>query len=100
MGNKRGELYKSARDALKLGVPLNSQELADELSASEYKVRLKDSRKVLQDKEEIKETLGRSPNNANAYVLTDPFPVVKKQHIPSQQQGQHGRAVTDYDPYA
>lgn len=33
-------------------------------------MRLKDSRKILQDKEEIKEALGRSPNNADAYVLT------------------------------
>ncbi len=98
MGNKRGEMYKSARDALKLGAQLDSQDLADELSAPEYKVRLKDSRKILQDKEEVKELLGRSPNNADAYVLTYAFPVVKKQFsAPGQQQG---RVITEYDPYA
>lgn len=77
MGNKRGEMYKSARDALKLGAQLDSQDLADELSAPEYKVRLKDSRKILQDKDEVKELLGRSPNNADAYVLTYAAPVTK-----------------------
>ncbi|WP_209634571.1 terminase [Cronobacter sakazakii] len=100
MGNKRGEMYKSARDALKLGAQLDSQDLADELSAPEYKVRLKDSRKILQEKDEVKEVLGRSPNNADAYVLTYAFPVVKKQFTPEQQPVQQGRAITDYDPYA
>lgn len=99
MGNKRGEMYKSARDALKLGAQLDSQELADELSAPEYKVRLKDSRKILQDKEEVKELLGRSPNNADAYVLTYAAPVTKKQ-FNYGQQGQQGKAITDYDPWA
>lgn len=99
MANKRGEMYKSARDALKLGAQLDSQDLADELSAPEYKVRLKDSRKILQDKDEVKELLGRSPNNADAYVLTYAFPVVKKQYIPGQQN-QQGKAITDYDPFA
>ncbi|EJL90260.1 hypothetical protein [Pantoea sp. GM01] len=97
MANKRGEMYNSAKKALKEGAQLDSQELADELSAPEYKVRLKDSRKVLQDKEEVKETLGRSPNNADAYVLTYAFPVVKKQFgTPGQEQG---RSDCDYNPY-
>ncbi len=100
MGNKRGEMYKSARDALKLGAQLDSQELADELSAPEYKVRLKDSRKILQDKDEVKELLGRSPNNADAYVLTYAAPVTKKQFNYGQQQSQQGKALTEYDPYA
>nr|WP_129088586.1 terminase [Cronobacter sakazakii] len=100
MGNKRGEMYKSARDALKLGAQLDSQDLADELSAPEYKVRLKDSRKILQEKDEVKEVLGRSPNNADAYVLTYAFPVVKKQFAPEQQPVQQGRTISDYDPYA
>ncbi|HCC5991734.1 TPA: terminase [Enterobacter cloacae] len=100
MGNKRGEMYKSARDALKLGAQLDSQNLADELSAPEYKVRLKDSRKILQDKEEVKELLGRSPNDADAYVLTYAAPVTKKQFNYGQQQNQQGKALTEYDPYA
>lgn len=98
MANKRGEMYKAARDALKDGAQLDSQELADELSAPEYKVRLKDSRKILQDKEEVKELLGRSPNNADAYVLTYAAPVMKKQHSFAGQQ--QGKAITEYDPFA
>lgn len=97
MANKRGEMYNSAKKYLKDGGQLDSQNLADELSAPEYKVRLKDSRKVLQDKEEVKELLGRSPNDADAFVLTFAFPVVKKQFAaPGQEMG---RSETDYDPY-
>lgn len=99
MLNKHGEMYKSARDALKLGAQLDSQNLADELSAPEYKVRLKDSRKILQEKDEVKELLGRSPNDADAYVLTYASPVVKKQ-FNYGQQSQQGKAIIDYDPYA
>jgi hypothetical protein len=82
------------------GAQLDSQDLADELSAPEYKVRLKDSRKILQDKEEVKELLGRSPNDADAYVLTYAAPVTKKQFNYGQQQSQQGKALTEYDPYA
>lgn len=97
MANKRGEMYNSAKKYLKDGGQLDSQNLADELSAPEYKVRLKDSRKVLQDKEEVKELLGRSPNDADAFVLTFAFPVVKKQSAaPGQEMG---HSETDYDPY-
>lgn len=99
MGNKRGEMYKSARDALKLGAQLDSQDLADELSAPEYKVRLKDSRKILQEKDEVKELLGRSPNNADAYVLTYAFPVTKKQFNYGQQSKQPN-VISEYDPWA
>ncbi|ENC2022857.1 terminase [Escherichia albertii] len=98
MANKRGEMYKAARDALDDGAQLDSQDLADELSAPEYKVRLKDSRKVLQEKEEVKELLGRSPNNADAYVLTYAAPVVKKSMLPPNYQ--LGKTISDYDPYA
>ncbi len=98
MANKRGEMYKAARDALADGAQLDSQDLADELSAPEYKVRLKDSRKVLQEKEEVKELLGRSPNNADAYVLTYAAPVVKKSDLPPEHQ--QGKIESDYDPYA
>ena len=70
--------------------------MADELSADEYKVRLKDSRIVLQSKEEIKETLGRSPNNPDELALTFAFPVMKTQgSLPGQV-----RVVTDYGPYS
>ncbi|MDW3777655.1 hypothetical protein QWU01_12640 [Kluyvera cryocrescens] len=71
--------------------------MADDLSPPEYKVRLKDSRKILQDKDEVKDLLGRSPNNADAYVLTYAAPVVKKQF---NAPGMQGQAITEYNPYA
>lgn len=98
MANKRGEMYNAVKAWLKEGGSIPDQDVADELSASEYKVRLKDSKKVLQEKEEIKEVLGRSPNDADALALTFAFPVLKK---PRQMPGEkRGGAVTDYDPYA
>lgn len=98
MANKRGEMYNAVKAWLKDGGQLDSQDVADELSAAEYKVRLKDSRIILQSKEEIKETLGRSPNNADALALTFAFPVMKTQgSLPGQQQG---KTVSDYDPYS
>ncbi|HGW4615867.1 TPA: hypothetical protein ACPUVD_004184 [Klebsiella pneumoniae] len=57
-----------------------------------------DSRKILQDKEEIKETLGRSPNNADAYVLTYAYPVMKTQFNATGLQ--QGRVITGYAPYS
>ncbi|WP_312122943.1 hypothetical protein [Pantoea vagans] len=71
--------------------------MAEELSAAEYKVRLKDSRIVLEDKTSIKEHLGKSPNDADALALTFAFPVVKKLHY----VGSHDQSMslTDYDPY-
>lgn len=98
MANKRGEMYNAVKTWLKDGGQLDSQDVADELSAAEYKVRLKDSRIILQSKEEIKETLGRSPNEADALALTFAFPVMKTQgSLPGQQQG---KTVSDYDPYS
>ncbi|WP_338506428.1 terminase [Erwinia aphidicola] len=98
MANKRGEMYNAVKTWLKDGGQLDSQDVADELSAAEYKVRLKDSRIILQSKEEIKETLGRSPNDADALALTFAFPVMKTQgSLPGQQQG---KTVSDYDPYS
>lgn len=97
MANKRGEMYNAVKTWLKDGGQLDSQQVAEELSAAEYKVRLKDSRIVLEDKASIKERLGKSPNDADALALTFAFPVVKKmQYVGSQEQG---RSETDYDPY-
>ncbi|HGH3374877.1 TPA: hypothetical protein ACJIK4_004444 [Kluyvera cryocrescens] len=52
---------------------------------------MKDSRKILQDKDEVKDLLGRSPNNADAYVLMYAAQVVKKQF---NAPGIQGQAIT------
>lgn len=98
MANKRGEMYNAIKTWLKDGGSLESQSIAEEISAPEFKVRLKDSKIVLQEKDEIKELLGRSPNDADSLALTFAFPVLKKQHaLPGDKRG---GAITDYDPYA
>ena len=98
MANKRGEMYNAVKTWLKDGGQLDSQQVAEELSAAEYKVRLKDSRIVLEDKVSIKERLGKSPNDADALALTFAFPVVKKlNYVGSNEQG---RSEIEYDPYA
>jgi len=98
MANKRGEMYNAIKTWLKDGGSLDSQSIAEEISAPEFKVRLKDSKIVLQEKDEIKELLGRSPNDADALALTFAFPVLKRQHaLPGEKRG---GAVTEYDPYA
>ena len=98
MANKRGEMYNAVKTWLKDGGQLDSQQVAEELSAAEYKVRLRDSRIVLEDKVSIKERLGKSPNDADALALTFAFPVVKKlNYVGSNEQG---RSETEYDPYA
>jgi len=97
MARKRGEMYNAVKTWLKDGGSLPDQNVADELSAPEYRVRLKDSKKELQDKEELKEILGRSPNDADALALTFAFPVSKRQHaLPGEKRGS---VVTEYDPY-
>lgn len=95
MLNKRGEMYNSAKTWLKEGGALDRQETAEDLAACEYRVRV-DGRIVLEDKESIKERLGRSPGCGDALALTFAFPVTKKSMWPGQQQG---KAMTEYDPY-
>jgi hypothetical protein len=41
--------------------------------------------------------LGRSPNNADAYVLTYAYPMMKKQFNTTGLQ--QGRVITVYAPY-
>lgn len=77
---------------------LDDQETADDLSAAEYKVRV-DGKIIIEQKEDIKERLGRSPGKGDALLLTFAFPVSKRLRIPGQQN-QQGKAITDYDPYA
>lgn len=96
MLNKRGEMYNSAKTWLRNGGALDLQETAEDLAACEYRVRV-DGRIVLEDKESIRERLGRSPGCGDALALTFAFPVMKKPTWPVQQQG---KAMTDYDPFA
>ncbi|WP_440493122.1 terminase [Serratia sarumanii] len=97
MLNKRGEMYNNAKTWLKLGGALDERETAEDLSATEYRVRV-DGRIVLEEKADIKKRLGRSPGCGDAFVLTFAYPVTKRQHaLPGEKRG---GAITEYDPYA
>ncbi|RYM69600.1 terminase [Serratia liquefaciens] len=96
MLNKRGEMYNNAKTWLKLGGALDERETAEDLSAAEYKVRV-DGKIVLEEKDDIKKRLGRSPGCGDAFVLTFAYPVTKRQYA---QPGKNiGRAEIDYNPY-
>lgn len=95
MLNKRGEMWNAMKNWLRDGGQLDSQEIADEVTAPEYKVRL-DGKIVLESKDEMKKRGVPSPNRADALALTFAYPVLKN----SQMRGQQvSKAETEYDPY-
>ncbi|MDF7212089.1 terminase [Proteus mirabilis] len=100
MLNKRGEMYSSAKTWLKIGGALDDQETADDLSCAEYKVRVIDSKIVLEDKTEIKKRLGRSPGKGDAFVLTFAYPVTKIDRNYSSPHSGVNVSNSDYDPFA
>lgn len=100
MLNKRGEMYSSAKTWLKIGGALDDQETADDLSCAEYKVRVIDSKIVLEDKTEIKKRLGRSPGKGDAFVLTFAYPVTKIDRNYSSPHSGINVSNSDYDPFA
>lgn len=76
--NLRAEMYFKTRDWLMQGGCIdNNPDLKTELSVTEYKYS-KTGRIILQPKEEIKEKLGRSPDNADALAMTFAYPVATR----------------------
>jgi hypothetical protein len=94
MENKRGEMWNAVKSWLKDGGQVDSQELADELTAPEYKVKL-NGKIVLESKEDMKRRGVPSPNRADALALTFAYPVLKK----DVSTGQAHKAETEYDPW-
>lgn len=96
--NKRSEMYmKAAKWIKETGQMPDDQELADELMAHTYAF-VKDKFRIC-EKDEVKATLGRSPDKADAFVLTFAFDVAPKTAqqrlgLPSQPKRQ------EYNPYA
>ncbi|KAA0020731.1 terminase [Salinicola corii] len=99
MLNKRGEMYASVKQWLKDGGQLTDQQTADELTWPEYTVRQKDSRIVLESKEDIRKRLVASPNRSDALVLTFAFPVVPRKGA-SVLSNHQEVAIADFDPFA
>jgi len=101
--NKRSEMYFELAKWVKAGGALPpDQELAEELVATTYVFQGDKFR--LCDKDDIKETLGRSPDKADAAALTFAFPVVKRHDAAAQARRigvtVHEESPLEYDPYA
>lgn len=94
--NKRSEMYFELAKWVKAGGALpRDQELKEELLAITY--RFQGDKFRLDEKDDVKELIGRSPDKADAVALTFAYPVVKKSPlagIPGYQRRK------EYDPYA
>lgn len=93
--NIRAEMYFKCRDWLTSGgaLPKNA-ELKTELSTVEYKFN-PSGRIVLEPKEKLKERTGKSPDLADALVLTFARPVYMQGSVGRQMQ----MCNTEYDPF-
>ncbi len=92
--NIRAEMYFKARDWLLSGGAIpDIPEFKSELSVVEYKFSDKTSRIMLKPKKEIKEKLGRSPDLADAFVLTFARPL----YVPIDTDDVRQQS---YDPFA
>ena len=93
--NIRAEMYFKCRDWLTSGgaLPKNA-ELKTELSTVEYKFN-PSGRIILEPKEKLKERTGKSPDLADALVLTFARPVYMQGRVGQQRQ----MCNTEYDPF-
>lgn len=89
--NKRAEMYGLGLQWLKEGGKLpHDQMLADELSAIEYDIRL-DGKKILDDKDKVRNEIGRSPGRADAWAQSFAFPVLNRQDRKSIEALRNGK---------
>lgn len=96
--NKRAEIWWDMCEAIKHGTVLpNVPELVAELTTPTYS--FKGDKIILEDKDQIKARLGRSPNYADALATTYAEPV-HVQRSPFGVSLTQSRVKSDYDPYA
>jgi hypothetical protein len=96
--NKRSEMYFELSKWIKSGGSLpKDQELAEELCATTYTFQGDKFR--LDDKDSIKETLGRSPDKADALALTFAQPVIKRTSIDNYRSKFKNVNPMEYSPY-
>jgi hypothetical protein len=99
-GNRRAEMhYKAAQWIKKHGALPRDIELGAELCEPEYSVdaRGKQTKYWIEPKDEIKKRLSRSPDRADAFVLTFAAPVVPKALREAQNFRQSARK--DWNPF-
>ncbi len=98
--NRRAEMWFEMADAIKKGLRLpNMRELIGELTTPTYTM---DRGKIrLEEKDQIKKRLGKSPDLADALALTFALPEMPKSSVlPGGSRPTPGHADTDFDPYA
>jgi hypothetical protein len=90
--NKRTEMYFEAIEWIKRGGAIpDSPELIAALSQTTYSFR--GDRLLLEPKEQVKQRLGYSPDEADALVLT-----FAQEVVPAHAR--KGQVITEYDPFA
>jgi len=96
--NKRAEMWFAMADWVKSGGQLPPiPELVAEMTTPTYSFT--NGKIILEDKDQVKKRLGRSPDLADALALTFAFPVAPKQ-TEREKLFQGSNYVNDYDPYA
>jgi hypothetical protein len=99
--NKRSEMYFELSKWLKAGGKLpDDPELKEELCATTYTFQGDKFR--LCDKDDIKYVIGRSPDKADALILTFAYPVSPRNPITGRFANQRPReaAMRGHDPFA
>jgi hypothetical protein len=98
--NKRAEIWfemcQAIRDGLLYLPPL--PEIVAELTTPQY--TFKGDKLLIEDKDQVKLRLGRSPNYADALATTFAQPVHVRAAVPVWMQRQASRVQTEYDPFS
>ena len=97
--NKRTEMWMEMADWIKAGGALpNLPDLVAELTIPTY--CFKGDKLLLEDKEQIKERLGRSPDYADALALTFAASVMPRPEMTTPGQEHRSGLLHEYDPFA
>ncbi len=95
--NKRSEMFVNAKEWLQQGGAIpDDDELYEEAIAIETKPRL-DGKYQFEDKDKLRDVLGRSPNCWDALCLSFAYPVRKK--VNNQLGHAPGTLQSEFDPY-
>lgn len=96
--NKRAEMWFGMREWLRGGGALpNLPELVAEMTTTEY--TMKDGKLLLQPKELVKVTLGRSPDIADALAQTFARPDRPRDRYGKSESENTGKVKTESDPF-
>lgn len=97
--NRRAEMWISMAEWVRRGGVLpNIPELVGELTTPTY--TFQNGKFVLEDKDQIKQRLGRSPDLADALALTFAIPDMPAEKLAHPSLAKRGKLLSDYDPFA